>query len=282
MNKFILTNRRKEGMTLEQFRYEWGVVHVAVMLTTPSAMQIFRRYVQGYPLADIDGSALAYPLAPERWDGYASLSFETLDDFARSMEEPDYLVRARPHDFSDPAMVLELTGEEVIFDDLDASDAPEEDVVKLVHFLRRAPGVSREQFASIWRGEYAAAVTDATRDAKGPVRKYVQNPALALEGSVFEGSAYAQGVFGSYGGIEEFFFANRADFDAFTRDTGMRELLRERGAAIADPDGSFSMVVTDRLRFTSALSPDGSSVYCWAPPGLEVRSIPGVWSGPVT
>jgi hypothetical protein len=278
MNKFILTNRRKEGMTLEQFRYEWGVVHVAVMLTTPSAMQIFRRYVQGYPLADVDGSALAYPLAPERWDGYASLSFETLDDFARSMEEPDYLVRARPHDFSDPAMVLELTGEEVIFDDL---DAPEEDAVKLVHFLRRAPGVSREQFAGIWRDEYAAAVTDATRDAKGQVRKYVQNPTLGLEGSVFEGSAYAQGVFGRFGGIEEFFFANRADFDAFTRDAGLRELLRERGAAIADPDGSFSMVVTDRLRFTSALSPDGSSVYCWAPPGLEVRSIPGVWSGPV-
>jgi EthD domain len=278
MNKFMLANRRKEGMTLEQFRYEWGVVHVAVMLTTPSAMQIFRRYVQGYPLDDVDGSALAYPLAPERWDGFASLSFETLDDFARSMEEPDYLVRARPHDFSDPAMVLELTGEEVIFDDLDAL---EEEVVKLVHFLRRAPGVGREQFASIWRDEYAATVADATFDAKGLVRKYVQNPTLGLEGSVFEGSAYAQGVFGSYGGIEEFFFASRADFDAFTQDTGMRELLRERGARIVDPDGSFSMVVTDRLRFTSALSPDGGSVYCWAPPGLEVRSVPGVWSGPV-
>jgi NAD(P)-dependent dehydrogenase (short-subunit alcohol dehydrogenase family) len=156
-----------------------------------------------------------------------------------------------------------------------------EDVVKLVHFLRRAPGVGREQFASIWRGEYAAAVTDATRDAKGLVRKYVQNPTLGLEGSVFEGSAYAQGVFGSYGGIEEFFFASRADFDAFTQDAGTRELLRERGAGIVDAGGSFSMVVTDRLRFTSALSPDGSSVYCWAPPGLEVRSIPGVWSGPV-
>lgn len=278
MNKFMLANRRKEGMTLEQFNYEWGVIHVAVMLTTPSAMQIFRRYVQGYTLADVDSPALAYPLSPERWDGFASLSFETLDDFARSMEEPDYLVRARPHDFSDPAMVLELTGEEVIFDDL---ATPEEDVVKLVHFLRRAPGVSREQFASEWRAGYATAVTDATRDAKGLVRKYVQNPALGLEGSPFEGSAYAQGVFGSFGGIEEFFFASRADFDAFTQDAEMREFLRERGAGIVDPDGSFSMVVTDRLRFASTPSPDGSSVYCWASPGLEVRSVPGIWSGPV-
>jgi hypothetical protein len=279
MNKFLLVNRRKEGMTRERFRYEWGVVHVAVMLTTPSAMEIFRRYVQGYSLDGVDGSALAYPLASEQWDGFASLSFETLGDLARSMQERDYLERARPHDFSDPAMVVELTGEDVIFDDL---DAPEEDVVKLVHFLRRAPGVSREQFAGAWRGDYAAAVTGAVGDGKGLVRKYVQNAALGLEGTQQEGSGYMLGMFGNYGGVEEFFFASRADFDAFTQDAEVRELLRERGAGLVDAAGSFSMVVTDRLRFATARSPDGRSVYCWAPPGLEVRSTPGVWSGPVT
>jgi EthD domain len=275
MNKFMLANRRKQGMTVDSFRYEWGVVHVALMLTTPSAMEIFRRYVQGYSLEDVADSLLAYPLAPERWDGFASLSFETLDDFARSLEEPDYLERARPHDFSDPAMVLELTREEVILDDL---AAPEEDVVKLVHFLRRAPSVGREQFTESWRGGYAAALAGAT---KGLVGKYVQNPSLALEGSVFEGSAYAQGVFGRFGGIEELFFASRGDFVAFAQDAHVRELLREHGRGIVDPEGSFSMVVTDRLRFESVRSPDGSAVYCWAPPGIEVRSVPGHWSGAV-
>lgn len=279
MNKFMLVNRRKEGMTPERFRYEWGVVHVAVMLTTPSAMEIFRRYVQGYSLDDVDSSALAYPLAPQQWEGFASLSFETLEDVARSMREPDYLERARPHDFSDPEMVVELTSEDVIFDDL---DAPEEDVVKLVHFLRRAPGVGRDQFASAWRDEHASAVTEAARDAKGLVRKYVQNPVLGLEGTVYEGGGYGQGMFGNYGGVEEFFFASRADLDAFTQDAQVRAVLGERRAGIVDAAGSFSMVVTDRLRFTSARSPDGRSVYCWAPPGLEVRSTPGVWSGPVT
>ncbi len=90
-DKFMLVNRRKEGMTPERFRYEWGVVHVAVTLTTPSAMEIFRRYVQGYSLDDVDSSALAYPLAPQQWEGFASLSFETLEDVARSMRS-DYLV----------------------------------------------------------------------------------------------------------------------------------------------------------------------------------------------
>ncbi len=273
MSKFMLANRRKEGMTLEQFRYEWGVVHVAVMLTTPSALQIFRRYVQGYSLTDVAGGGLAYPLNPEGWDGFAALSFETLDDFARSMGEQDYFDRAKPHDFSDPAMVLELTGEEVIFDDL---RAPEDETVKLVHFLGRAPGVGRVEFAEAWRGEHAPALADA---AAGLVAKYVQNPTLGLEGSVFEGSAYAQGVFGKYGGVEELFFASRADFDAFTADERLRELLRQR--KIVDSAASFSMVVSDRLRFVSTPSPDGSSVYAWSPPGLEVRSTPGRWAGPV-
>lgn len=274
MNKFMLANRRKEGMTLDQFRYEWGVVHVAVMLTTPSALQIFRRYVQGYTLQDADGAGLAYPLNPDRWDGFAALSFETLDDFARSMEEPDYFDRAKPHDFSDPAMVLELTGEDVVFDEL---DAPEEETVKLVHFLVRAPGVSQQEFARTWRNDHAPALLD---QGKGLVAKYVQNPALGLEGSVFEGSAYAQGVFGKYGGVEELFFASRADFDAFTADDGLRDLLRRR--EIVDASASFAMVVSDRLRFASTLSPDGRAVHAWSPPGLEVRSTPGQWAGPVT
>ena len=71
-----------------------------------------------------------------------------------------------------------------------------------------------------------------------------------------------------------------ADFDAFREDARLRELLRQR--EIVDAAGSFSMVVTDRLRFASALSPDGGSVYAWSPPGLEVRSTPGQWSGSAT
>lgn len=49
-------------------------------------------------------------------------------------------------------MVVEVTGEDVI---LDEPEAPEEEAVKLVHFLRRAPGLGQEAFTGNWRDAYA-------------------------------------------------------------------------------------------------------------------------------
>lgn len=275
MNKFLLANRRKPGMTLEEFVWEWGTIHVALMLTTPSAMAYFRRYVQGYSVPELADLPLPHPLAQEAWDGFACLSFESLDDLAASMEQEDYLVRARPHDFSDPKMVVEVTGEDVVIDEL---RAPEADAVKLVHFLRRAPGVDQETFASTWRTAYAPRLLEA---AGGAVGRYVQNPALSLEGSVFEGTAYGQGLFGAYGGVEELFFESADALRRWCADETALGRIREAGEGLVDPAGSFSMVVTDRLRFVSALGPDGESVHCWAPPGIEIRSRLGAFGGAV-
>jgi EthD domain len=266
--KFVLANRRKDGMTLEEFRYEWGVVHVAIMVMNPGATERIRRYVQGYSLEDVfPGVPLAYPYSPEHWDGFASLEFETLEEFLTS-------VRPRgggpAHQFSHPSMVVDVTGAEVVvFDELKAR---EEDTVKLVHFLRPAPGVSRERFADGWRDDYAAAVATA---ARGAARKYVLSPPVPLDASPFAGTPYGQGAYGSYWGIEELFFASREDFAAFAGDAQARERVTAAGNGLIDAAGSFSILVTDRLRFVSARSPDGASVYTWAPPGLEVRSVPG-------
>ena len=270
--KFVLANRRKDGMTLEEFRYEWGVIHVAIMVTSPGATERIRRYVQGYSLEDVFPDArLAYPYSAEHWDGFASLAFETLAEFLTSVQPR----RGGPaHDFSHPSMVVDVTGEEVVlFDEL---RAPEEDAVKLVHFLRPAPGVSRERFADGWRDGYATAVAEAVRGAAGGAAcKYALSPPVPLDASPFEGSPYGQGAFGTYWGIEELFFSSRAEFAAFAADAQARELITKAGNGLIDAAGSFCMVVTDRLRFVSNRSPDGTSVYTWAPPGLEVRSVPG-------
>ncbi len=265
--KFVLANRRKDGMTLEEFRYEWGVVHVAVMVTSPGATERIRRYVQGYSLEEtFPDVPLVYSYSPEHWDGFASLEFGTLQEFLTSVQP-----RGGPaRQFSDPSMVVDVTGADVVlFDELKAR---EEDTVKLVHFLRPAPGVSRERFADWWRGGYAAAVAAA---ARGAARKYVLSPPVPLDASPFTGTPYGQGAFGAYWGIEELFFASREEFAAFAADTRARELIARAGEGLVDGVGSFSMVVTERLRFVSTRSPDGRSVCTWAPPGLEIRSVPG-------
>jgi EthD domain len=273
--KFVLANRRKDGMTLEEFHYEWGVVHVAIMVTSPGATERIRRYVQGFSLQDVfPDVTLAYPYSPEGWDGFASLAFETLGEFLTSVQPRR---RGPSHDFSHPSMVVDVTAEEtVMFDEFEAA---EQDTVKLVHFLRPAGGVSRERFADGWLDGYAAAVAEA---ARGGARKYVLSPPVPLEASPFEGSPYGAGAFGTYWGIEELFFAGREDFVAFAADPQARELIRKAGDGLVDTGGSFSMVVTDRLRFVSSPSPDGTVVYTWAPPGLEIRSVPGTLRPAVT
>jgi hypothetical protein len=278
--KFVLANRRKDGMTLEEFRYEWGVVHVAIMVTRPGATERIRRYVQGFSLQDVfPDVTLAYPYSPERWDGFASLAFETLGEFLTSVQPR----RSGPsHDFSHPSMVVGVTAEEVVvFGEPGpvAANTAEQDTVKLVHFLRPARGVSRERFADGWLDGYAAAVAGA---ARGAARKYVLSPPVPLEASPFGDTPYGEGAFGTYWGIEELFFASREDFAAFAADPQARELVRKAGDGLVDAGGSFSMVVTDRLRFVSAVSPDGASVYTWAPPGLEIRSVPGTLRPAVT
>lgn len=103
------------------------------------------------------------------------------------------------------------------------------------------------------------------------MKRYVQNPSLPLEGSM---PAYGQGLFGGCGGIEELFFDTRDALGSFCGDEVALGRLREAGEGLVDADGSFSMIVTYRLRFVSARGPDGESVHCRAPPGLEIRVAP--------
>ena len=44
MIKFLLAARKKPQDTQERYFYEWGIIHVALMLTTPAVMKTFRRY----------------------------------------------------------------------------------------------------------------------------------------------------------------------------------------------------------------------------------------------
>ena len=272
MMKFMLCNRRLDGMSPEEFNYQWGVVHVAIMVTTPSAMQVFRRYVQGYALSQVDDELLLYPRSAAAWDGFATLAFESMDAFMGSLAEQDYVDRAKPHVFSAPEMIAQLTGEDVL---RDALDLPEERAVKLVHFLKRRDDVPLDEFHRRWREDHAARVL-AEPDL---VHRYVQNPALNFDADTFAGTPYGQGAFTLYAGVEELWLDGAGGLEAFAER--LRDPLRVGADAFADPAGSFTVVVTDRLRFASAPDPEGSSTMCWVPPGIEVRSTPGRWSAPV-
>jgi len=258
MIKFWITTRPAPGMTRERFDYEWGVIHTSLMVTTPSVLNgSFVRYVQHRALGAGAGLATAlFPAPAEGWYSIADHSCRSYDDVLASVGAPDYRRRIFPHRFSDAAMVVELTGCEVLHDATPAR--PAAGGVKLVNHVRRLPGVRQRDFAGWWRDEYAPLLVElGTRSAA--LRRYVQNPALDLDPGFFAGTLFELGHTGTYAGIDELWFADAPAYTRFAADDDGRERLGRAARGWLDPHRSFGMVVVERVVFDFlAALPDGA------------------------
>jgi len=233
-------------MDREQFDYEWGIIHTSMMVTTPSVLNgSFKRYVQHRSVVSgfVDDD-LIYPRSSEHWYSCADHTCETYDDVMLSVSAPDYRRRMFPHRFSDKAMVVELTGSEVLYDTvptrLDAGG------VKVIYHIKRRSGVSQSEFATWWREEYAPVVL-CTATGDGPVRRYVQNASVEMDASFFAGTLFELGNTGTYAGIEEMYFDDLDSAKAMRADSTIHEALAAKAADMID--GSFGMVVVERVVF---------------------------------
>ena len=111
MIKFQLISRRKPGDTQEKYFYEWGVIHVALMISTPSVMRTFKRYAQHFTVNGVDGARLLYPLSDMAWDNLADHWLERPEDNLVPFESDDYMQRMHPHNFGDSNFVIEYLTE---------------------------------------------------------------------------------------------------------------------------------------------------------------------------
>jgi hypothetical protein len=243
MMKFILAARRKPGDTQERYFYEWGIIHVALMITNPSTQRAFKRYVQHFSINGVAPELLWHPLSSMAWDNMADHWIESMEDLAQATHGADYKQRMQPHKFGDDAFCVELTDDRVIH------EAPgfQSGGVKLIHFLRQREGLSDAEFERRWRGEHAELVRN-TVCASGLVRKYVQNPRLPLDASLFKGTLFEKGGVGQHAGIEELWFSSLEDLARLRRDAPTWERIAASGRALTDPR-SFSMVTTERVVF---------------------------------
>ena len=142
MLKFMLASRSKPEHTKERYYFEWGIIHVALMLTTPTVMSTFRRYAQHYVPDGVEGGRLLFPLSGMGWENMADHWLETWDDLVLPFKADDYPNRMQPHNFGDSNFDLQLmTGEELYADGGYYSGG-----VKLVQFLHRREDVSLEDF----------------------------------------------------------------------------------------------------------------------------------------
>ncbi len=247
MLKFILAARRKPGDTQERYFYEWSIIHVALMITNPSTQRAFQRYAQHYTINDVAGDLLWHPRSPMAWDNMADHWLASFDDLVASVRSTDYVERMQPHKFGDSNFAVELTSGRVMH------EAPgfQNGGVKLIHFLKTRPGLSQEEFDRRWKDEHAPVVLEALRPL-GILRKYVQNPKLALDPGFFKGTLFEAGGVGQHGGIEEYWFGSLDDLTRLRREESAWERIRASGAALTADQGSFSMVTTERVVFDYA------------------------------
>ena len=195
MLKFMLASRSKPEHTKERYYFEWGIIHVALMLGTPTVMSTFRRYAQHYVPDGLEGDRLLFPLSKMAWENMADHWLETWDDLVLPFKADDYPNRMQPHNFGDSNFDLQLmTGEELY-----AEDGYYSGGIKLVQFLHRRPDVSLEDFKAKYRA-HGDVLVEAGR---GLLRKYVQNTETTGDPAYFKGTLFELGGVNSYAGVEE-------------------------------------------------------------------------------
>jgi EthD domain len=250
MINFIIAARRKREDTQERYFYEWGIVHVALMISTPRVMQLFKRYVQHYSVSGITDDMLLHPLSDMAWDNLAEHVLESHDDFLACTRVADYVARMQPHQFGDREFVLMLARPTVRFEE--PGFVRGRGGVKLIHFLKRRPGLSSGQFNAAWSVRHTQTLERLNRK-QALIRRYVQNLRLDVSADNFGGSLFAQGDTNGYAGVEEFWFRNLDELARLARDPAWRDALLQSEEEFVDRAGSFSMVTTERVVYDYTL-----------------------------
>jgi len=248
MIQFHIISRRQPGQSLERCYYEWAVIHVALMITTPSVMRTFRKYIQHFAIQDIAGDRLLFPPSSMGWETFASHWIDSFEDLLVPFKSGDYPLRMQPHKFTDSAFQLALATEDVIHE----TEGFTPGGIKLVHFLRKKPGLSLDEFNQYWRERHAPAVVAAF--GKG-LRKYKQNRQLSLPASAFKGTLFEMGEVDRYAGIEEFWFSSLNDVYRLREGGGIMAALRNSYDTFADRDDAFSLVMNERVVYDYTLPP---------------------------
>jgi hypothetical protein len=246
--KFLICARRKREDTQERYFYEWGNIHVSLMLTTPEVMRVFKRYIQHYAIADVTDDMLLVPRSVMEWDNMADHWLVSKEDMLISLTATGYVQRMQPHVFGDKNFNLALGTGEVMFQKKGFRSGGG---VKLIHWFKKRPELTIEAFNRHWRDDYAPAFLRTVGGSR-IVRKYVQNRQLELDRVMFKGTLFEHGGVGEFAGVEEIWFDELESLARLGRDASLRDPIKAALAKFVDPEGSFSMVTTERVVYDFA------------------------------
>jgi hypothetical protein len=240
---FWLASRPKPGADRDLFDYEWGILHVSLMLSTPSVMAGFIKYAQHRTPDGLPEEA--YPYGPHEKEWYA-MSNHVLPDLGaleRIFGGQDYPRRMTPHSFGDKEFTIELT--RVAADHSFGRTLAPGVGVKVVNFLAAARGVDQTVFEQ--RAEaYTSAIVRLGDDGQD-LRRYVLNLQLPLDASMFTGTLFEVGGVQTYAAVEELWFPDIESALAFQTRRVQDQAATTAAEELIDGEQSFSMVVVERV-----------------------------------
>ena len=229
MVKLIAFIPKRPDITIERFHVHWRAPHGELA----KGIVLFRRYLQGHRVASLDPG-----LGPTEYEGTAEIWFDDLDAALRQGEDPVYAEAVGPDEanFIDlDRLVYLYVSEDVAL--AESAVPADEGGVKLVQAVRRAAGLTPEEFAQRWRREEASLAErlGAVRHVRCLTRPYHYEQGNAL-----------------YDGVREMRWR---DFDAYERARGEREAWQALITPdVVDPQSSSSMMVEEfRLIWPSGL-----------------------------
>lgn len=241
--KFILAANPREGMSREQFDFEWSVLHTTLMVTTPSVMAGFQRYAQHRSADGVADAHYQYPRHQQDWYAMSDHWLESFEALVAIFQGEDYPRRMGPHAFGGADFVIELMEGEVLHDQ--PTPFTGRGGVKLMNFIVRDPSLDQATFKRRLREDYAAQVLRLAQ--AGELKRYVQNTQLPLDASLFQGSLFEAGGVQTYAGIEELWFRDLDGLEGWHKNRDQDERVAESANGLIDPGRSFSMVVVERV-----------------------------------
>lgn len=244
MINFWLASREKPGADRDMFDFEWGVIHVALMLTTPSVMEGFVKYSQHRSPDDVPDELFVYGKHEKQWYSIANHLMRDISDLQKIFSGEDYPRRMTPHSFGDKEFVIELT--RVLTDRTFGAGPQPGRGVKVVNFLSAAEDVDRDTFERVAREEHAERIF-AVAEHSDDIRRYILNVQLPLDAAMFNGTLFELGGVQTYTAVEELWFPSVEAAERFRLACAADPELRAVEDTIIDRDRSFSMVAVERV-----------------------------------
>jgi hypothetical protein len=238
MINLMISGRRPQGQTLDEFYNEFESTHVDLMRQA-RCERFIKRYTQNKTIQNLPPIEL-WAARDTHVDSQASLAFEDLNGLSGFFNDPDYNQLVKSHQFTDPNyMTFDLSEETKI-----KTGEVTKNAVKVIYYLKPQVGITRDEFRTLIDGPFSDFTVNAKKEFLSSHMRFYCFPENLTQ---FMKEAFQKARVSEFGIIDELWFQNLDDLRRFHQ--GLKEKVHLNFDDAIDFKKCFSLVTTDRVVF---------------------------------